>query len=119
MSRNPNTTVADAPFHEATILDVWYKAAPVVALLNPYIDPKKTRKDTCGDCIDFAEYGHLTARGWEIDHIKPVAAGGGDELDNLQPLYWKTNRTKGDTYPWVCPESGKTGSGLIGRVVAG
>ena len=114
MSRNPNTTVDDAPFDEATICAVWDKAvpAPSPALIV-------TRKDTCGDWIGFAEYGQLTNRGWEIDHIKPVAAGGGDELDNLQPLYWKTNRTKGDTYPWVCPESGKTGSGLIGRVVAG
>ena len=106
MSRNPNTTVDDAPFDEATILDVWYKAAPVVALLNPNIDPKKTRKDTCGDCIDFAEYGHLTVRGWEIDHIKPVAAGGGDELDNLPPLYWKTNRTKGDGCVATLADSG-------------
>ena len=36
---------------------------------------------------------------WEIDHIKSVAKGDGDELDNLQPLYWKTNRQKGDTWP--------------------
>ena len=86
-----------------------------MALLK--IDPNNvTRKDTCGDWIDFAKYGDLTDRGWEIDHIKPVAAGGGDTLDNLQPLYWRTNRTKGDTYPWVCPESRKTGSGLLGRL---
>ena len=115
MSRNQNTTVDGAPFDEATIRAVWNKADHVVALLIKN-DPNVTRKDTCGDCIDFYEYGHLTESGWEIDHIKPVAAGGGDELDNLQALYWRTNRTKGDTYPWVCPESGKTESPLLGRL---
>ena len=63
-------------------------------------DPNVTRKDTCGDLIDLAEYGKTTERGWEIDHIRPIAASGGDDLDNLQPLYWKTNRTKGDDWPW-------------------
>ena len=38
--------------------------------------------------------------GWEIDHIKPVARGGSDDLSNLQPLYWETNRNKGDQYPY-------------------
>jgi len=45
----------------------------------------------------------------EIDHIKPVAKGGGDELENLQPLYWKTNRAKSDSWPVTsrdyCPPS--------------
>ena len=25
--------------------------------------------------------------------------GGGDEIDNLQPLQWKTNRLKNDNWP--------------------
>ena len=114
MIRNNNTTVDGAPFHETTIREVWKKADPTVALIFEK-DPNVIRKDICGDRIDFSEYGKSTEHGWEIDHIKPVAAGGGDKLDNLQPLYWRTNRTKGDTYPWK-PEPGKTGSGLIGRV---
>ena len=34
--------------------------------------------------------------GWEIDHRKPVAKGGGDELLNLQPLQWGNNLAKAD-----------------------
>ena len=50
--------------------------------------------------IHFNKYGDIKPDyGWEIDHIKPVAKGGGDEFDNLQPLYWKTNRHKGDSWP--------------------
>jgi len=41
--------------------------------------------------------------GWEIDHIKPVAKGGPDDLSNLQPLQWENNRHKSDDYPqWSC-----------------
>jgi len=34
--------------------------------------------------------------GWEIDHRKSVAKGGGDEIQNLQPLLCVNNLTKGD-----------------------
>jgi hypothetical protein len=35
--------------------------------------------------------------------IRPVAAGGGDELENLQPLQWENNRHKSDLWPqWAC-----------------
>ena len=37
--------------------------------------------------------------GWKIDHIKPVAKGGTDDLNNLQPLQWANNRHKSDNYP--------------------
>ena len=40
--------------------------------------------------------------GWEIDHINPVASGGGDEIGNLQPLNWKNNSAKGDKLNWQC-----------------
>ena len=41
--------------------------------------------------------------GWEIDHIKPAAKGGTDDLSNLQPLQSGANAEKGDT--WQSPQS--------------
>jgi 5-methylcytosine-specific restriction endonuclease McrA len=52
----------------------------------------------------YADYGITSTYGWEIDHIKPVAKRGGDEITNLQPLQWENNRRKGDDYPNLCPE---------------
>ena len=50
-----------------------------------------------------ASHGTTGDYSWEIDHIRPVAHGGGDELTNLQPLQWKNNRHKGDDFPnWSC-----------------
>ena len=61
------------------------------------------RYDTCGHEIHKSEYGNTnSSHGWEIDHIKPTAKDGNDDLANLQPLYWETNRRKGDTFPWNC-----------------
>jgi 5-methylcytosine-specific restriction endonuclease McrA len=42
-------------------------------------------------------YGQQTSFGWEVDHIRAVANGGSDDLDNLQPLQWENNRKKGDS----------------------
>jgi 5-methylcytosine-specific restriction endonuclease McrA len=40
--------------------------------------------------------------GWEIDHINPVANGGTDIDNNLQPLNWKNNAAKSDKLNWLC-----------------
>jgi 5-methylcytosine-specific restriction endonuclease McrA len=93
MARKPNTDRNGNSFSEQTKLAVWNKAQIVPGT--------NLRKDTCGAWIDWSLHGNTTENGsgWEIDHIKPVAKGGGDELSDLQPLQWQNNRKKGDDYP--------------------
>ncbi len=98
MNRQTNTTRHGTAFDQATVEAVWRKGQTV----NGH-DPSTYRKDACGAWIQRASYGTTEDYGWEIDHIRPVAQGGGDELGNLQPLQWKNNRHKGDEYPkWSC-----------------
>lgn len=66
-------------------------------------DSDMWRYDICGNVMKYIDHGDTNSKhGWEIDHIKPVSKGGGNELDNLQPLQWENNRSKGDKYPWNC-----------------
>ena len=98
MARQPNSTVAGGAFKEPTTTMIWNKATVVQGY-----DSAKYRKDGCGAWIARSSYGTLGDHGWEIDHIRPVARSGGDDLTNLQPLHWKNNRGKGDNYPdWSC-----------------
>ncbi|MBA4409712.1 MAG: HNH endonuclease [Odoribacter sp.] len=96
MTRNYNSDRNGSSFSDQTKLAVWNKAQTVYGN-----DPNIKRKDHCGAWIDWNQYGvtNENGSGWEIDHIKPVAKGGGDELSNLQPLQWQNNRKKGDDYP--------------------
>ncbi|KKR06532.1 MAG: HNH nuclease [Parcubacteria group bacterium GW2011_GWC2_39_14] len=81
-----------------TILAVWEKVQPVSGY-----DSNKYRRDACGAWMEFDKHGDRDAvRGWEIDHRKPEAHGGGDELSNLQPLHWKNNVEKGDSSQLRC-----------------
>lgn len=87
-------------FDPAMKLAVWWKGRVI-----PGVDPAKRRVDNCGSVMDWDQHGVTVAggTGWEIDHIRPVAAGGGDGIDNLQPLQWQNNRAKGDDWPnWRC-----------------
>lgn len=82
-------------FDDETVKAVWEKATKVVGA-----NPSVWRKDYAGAWINFDQRGDEGGiYGWEIDHVKPVARSGNNDLNNLHPLHWKNNRTKGDDYP--------------------
>lgn len=93
-----------ADFSSETIDAVWRKAQP-----QENNNPDIFRRDYAGAWIKRSDYGNHTSKyGWEIDHLKPVSQNGTDELDNLIPLHWRNNRSKGDDYPdWKTVYSSK------------
>ena len=72
---------------------VWDRAATVRGK-----DPAKYRRDTNGNEIFYDSYGKNTKMGWEVDHKKPKAKGGSDNIRNLQALQTRANRIKSDKY---------------------
>ncbi len=77
-------------FAEEIVQEVWEKASRAEGN-----DPNVWRKDQCQAWIGRAHYGDRNSQyGWEIDHIRPQAEGGGDELSNLRPLQWQNNAEK-------------------------
>ena len=88
----------DYPFFnvdQRTKLLVWERG-----IIVPGYDPDIYRKDMCGNWMQRTEHGDEGDYGWEIDHVYPRSLGGLTTLDNLQPLWWRNNRRKGDTFPW-------------------
>lgn len=77
-------------YSDDIVQKVWEKG--IVVSNN---DPDVWRKDQCKAWIGRRQYGNRESQdGWEIDHIKPEAEGGGDELSNLRPLQWQNNASK-------------------------
>ena len=80
---------------------VWEKGTPHSD--QHKFPPSVWRSDICGSWMKYSDHGNTgSGNGWQIDHIFPTAKGGKDDLSNLQPLNWKNNQRKGDTYPWSC-----------------
>ena len=81
---------------EKLVLAVWDKGKSVSGK-----DKAVWRKDIVGNLMKYSEHGDRKApHGWEMDHIIPRKHGGSDKLINLQPLYWKANKEKGDKLNW-------------------
>jgi 5-methylcytosine-specific restriction endonuclease McrA len=98
MPRSYNTDRNGNSWSEPVKLAVWQKARKI-----PDYQEHLWRYDKCGNPMKWTEYGNRNSQhGWEIDHIMPVAHGGGDDLPNLQPLYWQNNASKGDNLDWSC-----------------
>lgn len=96
LARPSNSTVSGEPFDERTVNAVWEKAAKEFGFFF-------YRKDCCLAIIAKHEFGKKSRYGWEIDHIIPVSKGGTDDIDNLQPLHWENNASKGNDFPeWTC-----------------
>ena len=92
MSRHSSTDASGKPFDGMTIEAVWEKAQASA----PH---RPLRVDAFGSLMWREAYGNANSKlGWEIDHIESVAHGGGDNLENLQPLQWQNNRSKGDSF---------------------
>lgn len=99
MARSYNTTKEGGSWTEDTKSKVWAKGREI-----PNFDSKIWRWDKCGHVMKWSDHGNRKSdEGWEIDHINPIANGGGDLLSNLQPLNWKNNSSKGDDLKWTCP----------------
>ncbi len=95
----PSTTDKEKEFGREMTAKVWAKASGN----QNYMELEAF--DISGRLMLWDEYGNRNSEfGWEIDHIVPREKGGHSVLENLQPLNWRTNEEKSDTYPWSVSE---------------
>jgi len=60
-------------------------------------DPILWRRDVCGAWIFRGYYERKDSEyGWVIDHIKPLAEGGTNDISNLRPMHWENTGRKED-----------------------
>ena len=90
MYRQPSTDASGKPFDPTIIEAVWNKAAP--SKRHPPL-----RLDARGTLIWKEGYANTNSKfGWVIAHRRPLSEGGGDDLDNLEPLQWENYRLNGN-----------------------
>ncbi|MET3892761.1 hypothetical protein ABIE41_003837 [Bosea sp. OAE506] len=86
-------------------LNVFGKGRP-----DPNLDPAVWRRDDFGNLIRRSDYGDRSSPyGWEIDHIRPQALLGSDDLTNLRPLHCRANASLGGS---LASAISKLGQGL-------
>lgn len=82
---------------------IWEKG-----VIDPRYPKEQVRKDACGAWIVWSDFGkHDSPFGWEVDHIYPKALyklnnatdSNIENIENLRPLHWKNNQSKGANYP--------------------
>lgn len=85
----------DKTYSDELIQAVWKKG-----FVQQGFDPNLARKDACGAWMLRNQYGNTDSDfGWEIDHVYPRVLGGNTVIENLRPMQWQNNRSKGDNYP--------------------
>ncbi len=92
MSAIQRGITSKSTYSQEQLLAIWRKGRRI----DGY-DATQIRADEYGSAMRWEHYGQQTSFGWEVDHIRAVANGGSDDLDNLQPLQWENNRKKGDS----------------------
>ena len=87
--------IVDNLTDEVIIQRIWEKGLVVEGY-----DPKLYRKDSAGAWIARESYADRSSvLGWEIDHVYPIERGGDNHFDNLRPMNWNNNVSKGVNYP--------------------
>ena len=97
MKRKSGTKANGQAFSEEILKEIFSRGEVVEDMRE-----ELWRRDTSGLLMYYPNYGDAKSSfGWVVDHIIPVIHGGGDRIDNLQPLNIRTNKKKGESLTWV------------------